>query len=253
MVLRSSCHTLRKGFGRRRRKGDIGPRGAPLPENFIKEIAVQDYDAVRYNLRSEVLRVLEEGLVAEGHASFRQVGELETLQVDLSDQMGSIEKQRILTDSIAGDKKFLATYRSLVEEHILPELPGEEFWYQHPPTLRVQPGPSEFFVKEHTDFDYGHQQGEINFWIPVTDPSLTLTTIWVEDRPIRVGLAQIASFHGTSRRHSVPANASPYTRVSLDFRIGIGGHFDPLWSLRGTLSEHGRIHVVRKRGISAEA
>lgn len=246
MVLRSSCHTLRKGLGRRRRRGDWKPRvGSPLPDEFVEEIGIEDYDAERFDLRGEVIRVLEMGLVACGAAWFEIAGDLETLRVDLSDREATLEKQQLLTASLASDERFHSVFVAFVETAVLPLLPGTEFWLQTPPTLRIQPGPSDVFVKEHRDEDYGHQPGEINFWLPLTDPRLTRTTLWVEDSPVAVGLNQVAWFHGSSRRHSVPANASTFTRVSMDFRVGLGGSFDPQWSLRGTVADHSRIHIIR--------
>ena len=52
-----------------------------------------------------------------------------------------------------------------------------------PPTLRIQPGPSTRYVRPHKDSDYGHQDGELNFWVPLTDPDLTKTDLWVETSP----------------------------------------------------------------------
>ena len=43
------------------------------------------------------------------------------------------------------------------------------FYVQRPPTLRLQPGPSAFTVRPHNDAEYGHQPGELNFWLPLTD------------------------------------------------------------------------------------
>ena len=40
------------------------------------------------------------------------------------------------------------------------------------------------------------------------------------------------------------ANPSGCTRVSLDFRVGVQGHFDPGWSMRGTVSDHRRAEVA---------
>ena len=39
-------------------------------------------------------------------------------------------------------------------------------------------------------------------------------------------------------------NTSPCTRVSLDFRVGVGGYFDPNWTLREAKAQHTRRHVV---------
>ena len=38
-----------------------------------------------------------------------------------------------------------------------------------------------------------------------------------------------AQFHGTLLRHYVPPNPTAFTRVSLDFRVGVGRCYDPMW------------------------
>jgi hypothetical protein len=121
------------------------------------------------------------------------------------------------------------------------------FYYQRPPTLRIQPGPSSQSVMLHRDGDYGHQDGELNFWFPLTHRSWTQTELWVESEPDKgdytpVGLdvGQVAVFHGTSCRHYVPPNKTRFTRVSLDFRVGIQDYFDPNWKMRGTKDDHFR-------------
>ena len=42
-------------------------------------------------------------------------------------------------------------------------------------------------------------------------------------------VAPQARFHGTDVRHHVPPNNSQCSRVSLDFRIGLGRFYDPKW------------------------
>ena len=103
----------------------------------------------------------------------------------------------------------------------------------------------------HHDAEYGHQPGELNFWMPLTDPAQTGVTLWVESaggagdfHPLRVGVGEIASFHGSACRHYVPPNESECTRASLDFRVGVEGYFDPGWSLKGTKEDHTRRSVV---------
>lgn len=139
----------------------------------------------------------------------------------------------------------------------------------------------------HNDAKYGHQQGELNFWMPLTSKKITRlaqklssfwnhsllfllgfevhvlcarTTLWVESspdagdfHPLSLEPGQVASnlgkiqksgtkygknpehaptkarFHGTSVRHYVPANQTDSTRVSLDFRVGLGRFYDPDW------------------------
>jgi hypothetical protein len=130
-------------------------------------------------------------------------------------------------------------------------LSGDEgsatFYYQRPPTLRLQPGPAWATVKAHNDAEYGHQNGELNFWIPVTDRSLTKVDLHCETneglgdyRPLRAMPGQIIAFHGSSCRHLVNSNETEFTRVSIDFRVGVEGFFDPYWQMQGTTDDHGR-------------
>ena len=51
------------------------------------------------------------------------------------------------------------------------------------------------------------------------------------------------AFHGSSCRHYINANTTPYTRVSMDFRVGVEGFFDPKWAMVGTSDDHTRREV----------
>ena len=51
------------------------------------------------------------------------------------------------------------------------------------------------------------RQGEVNFWMPLTPPALTRTTLWVESAPkaddfhaVEVEVGEILAFHGTCNR-----------------------------------------------------
>lgn len=88
--------------------------------------------------------------------------------------------------------------------------------------------------------------------MPLTDYNMTQATLWVESspgaedfQPLAINHGSIAVFHGTLCRHKVPANTSPFTRVSLDFRIGIGDFFDRDWQLDGVKHVHSRREVVQ--------
>lgn len=102
-------------------------------------------------------------------------------------------------------------------------------------------------VKPHHDAEYGHQNGELNIWLPLTDRTLTGVDLWSESsyqaddyHPIEANVGEAIAWHGSSRRHYVNANASPNTRVSIDFRIGVQGYFDPRWEMQGTTHDHTR-------------
>lgn len=105
-------------------------------------------------------------------------------------------------------------------------------------------------VKPHHDGEYGHQNGELNFWLPLTDRNLNGVDLWCESsfqksdyRPLVAQMGEIISFHGTSCRHFVNRNNSDKTRMSMDFRIGVEGFFDPYWQMNGTTDDHGRREV----------
>jgi hypothetical protein len=236
------------------------------------------------------------------------------------------QRQRLYR-AVGESVRFLAAYERLLADVVLPHLrarldaalppaagsrPREagrfRFWAQWPPSLRVQPGcmglnaGNEAHGRVHRDAEYGHQPGEINFWMPLTSFARTGTTLMVEDDdevgdearistfpkfggraggansgmsapdrqgggstaspttetgPERPGFhplcapeglrgyGDIGAFHGTLRRHFAPPNRSAATRVSIDFRVGIGrvdgpDFFDPDWRLPGVKARHGR-------------
>ena len=172
--------------------------------------------------------------------------------------------QKYLSDQVAEDKEFLALFDRFVDEAILPHFKQRlvsvgavlsdagsvTFYCQRPPTLRLQPGPGWATVKPHNDAEYGHQNGELNFWLPLTDYSKTGVELWCESkekkgdyRAISARVDDVISFHGSSCRHYVNANTTENTRVSLDFRVGVQGFFDPTWQMCGTTDDHGRREV----------
>ena len=191
------------------------------------------------------------------------------------------DAQKYLSESIASNESFLDLFDRFVVEYILPqlkqrlieenviqteELTNENhdcssststtttitFYYQRPPTLRLQPGPAKISsVKPHRDADYGHQPGELNYWLPLTDRQLTKVDLWIESdydtqdfHPLITNLGEISSFHGSLCKHYVNRNESCYTRVSLDFRVGIEPFYDPGWQMIGTAHDHSRRKVT---------
>ena len=182
-----------------------------------------------------------------------------------------LPRQRVYR-AVKADEEFLAAYEQLVLEIVVPCLierlrrhhaksgtaPDNEiartFHYQYPPTLRLQPGPSSEHGRVHRDAEYGHQEGELNFWMPLSFTKLTRTALHVESVPnkgdfhaLDVEYGEIACFHGTLCHHFAPPNPSQHTRVSLDFRVGIGEYFDAEWKMAGVKAQHGRRTVRVER------
>ena len=100
-------------------------------------------------------------------------------------------------------------------------------------------------TKLHADAAYGHQDGEVNWWMPLTDIDET-STLWAESRPgagdwypffpLRPGEAW--RFPGTNCRHLTKANISGRTRVSIDFRVSVASCYDAEWSKEGDRARH---------------
>ena len=81
--------------------------------------------------------------------------------------------------------------------------------------------------------------------MPLTDFEQTKTTLLVEQEidseqytPLSIKYGEISMFYGTFLKHYAPANISTYTRISLDFRIGIVPYYDPTWEFQGLKGKH---------------
>ena len=240
-----------------------------LPEGVCAE-DIFDYDTSLYDLTGALRGVLQAcdrdivGYIREGS------DRLEDFVVPVPSLWRKVNggqcetAQKYLSDQIASDPVFLDLFDSFVKGAVLPYLKkrlieagvasNEEnsvtFYYQRPPTIRIQPGPGWAIVKPHNDAEYGHQYGELNFWVPFTDRGKTGVDFWCESkyqaddyRPLPAKPGQVVAFHGSSCRHYVNANKSDQTRVSMDFRVGVEGFFDPYWQMKGTTDDHGRKEV----------
>jgi ectoine hydroxylase-related dioxygenase (phytanoyl-CoA dioxygenase family) len=115
------------------------------------------------------------------------------------------------------------------------------------PTFRVHL-PDNLAVGEfHTDGAYHHQQGEINFWLPVTE-AFDTNSLWIESEPgradfspVRLTPGQVYMFDGVNLSHGNKVNRTGVTRVSFDFRL-ISRH-------RFTNTDHVSVSAGRRMSI----
>jgi len=197
-----------------------------------------------------------------------------TLSSDNNNDNNCCEKaQEYLSHAVATNEEFIQVFDAFVTEAIIPKLKARmmkekvtpfdndgnsqqttqkkvTMYYQRPPTLRIQPGPARAYVKAHKDADYGHQPGELNFWIPLTDRGITGVDLYCESEedkgdfaPLESDVGFATSFHGSHCKHYVNSNSTDKTRVSLDFRVGIEPFYDPHWQMIGTKDDHSRREV----------
>ena len=257
-----------------RSKGERALQAAALPQveadlpDILRRNSVLQFDKSFgfYRIVSELLQ----SAITIGHfreskhkpLSSSNISETLCLEdfIPSKDIFRNFKERQVLYSLVSKHQSLLEAYERLVKEICCPFLKNSllqsneisddleiHFHYQYPPSLRLQEGPSEEHGRPHRDLEYGHQVGEVNFWLPLTDYKLTSTTLWVESspraadyQPLELDYGQIAAFHGSLCHHFAPKNTSEFTRVSLDFRIGVGKYFDPVWELPSARGKHPR-------------
>jgi hypothetical protein len=194
-TLRSSAHRVKHPS----KKEDLGgPRPTDrdgketgttfLPKELCQE-SVLEYDLEEHDLANAVRNMLEQcdpNVVGSFDMNDKRTDaaeppRLESFRVQTASTWrtaygGQCEAaQRYLSDQVARNDAFLAVFDRFVHGVVLPHvkrrlvdlgLASEDsgsvkFFYQRPPTLRLQPGPAWARVKPHSDAEYGHQNGEL--------------------------------------------------------------------------------------------
>ena len=176
----------------------------------------------------------------------------------------------------------LAAYDAMVCDVIAPALADsfgkdgrivESLRYACLPTLRVQtPSDDLATIRPHCDGMYGLQAGSVNYWLPLT-PVSPSSALWIEDggdaggdrsesrgadgyehaegapTPLSLrALTRPTRFDGRGLIHFTVPNRSPYTRVSLDFRVVPGHLFDP----EERLSQLGYYSLAVRQGVDRD-
>lgn len=124
----------------------------------------------------------------------------------------------------SGWPKFEKMYEEFISEVVSP-LFNESFLYQKLPTIRFHIPSNVAVGAFHTDSEFNHPAGEINFIIPLTNSDATACPLIesepgkddFESIPLRIG--QLVQFNGNELRHGNLSNRTGLTRVSMDFRV----------------------------------
>lgn len=123
----------------------------------------------------------------------------------------------------------MEVYRQFMQEVIGPlctrKAISPNVVYQSPPTTRVVLPGGRPTISMHSDSDYvGHQSGEINFWLPLTNVWGS-NSLWLESKPnlgdfepIQLEYGEVLRFDGYECRHYTVPNETDVCRVSFDFR-----------------------------------
>jgi hypothetical protein len=115
-------------------------------------------------------------------------------------------------------------YRRFVAKVVPDVLGTADFCFQRVPTVRVHLPENVAVGEFHTDGDYNHGQGEVNFWVPVT-PTWGSNSVWIEREPGRgdhaptsLAPGEMIVFDAVNWNHGNKINDTGACRVSFDFR-----------------------------------
>lgn len=119
---------------------------------------------------------------------------------------------------------FTDLYKSFINKFIQEKI-GEPIIYQKWPTFRVHLPNNLAVGAWHTDSDFNHPEGEINFILPITK-MFESNTVIIESEPglkdfkqIELKPGEVFMFNGNKCTHGNLPNRTARTRVSLDFRV----------------------------------
>eukprot|EP00392_Amoebophrya_sp_AT5.2_P010197 g10250.t1 len=137
-----------------------------------------------------------------------------------------------------------ALFKKFVQKVIKPHLQrllGEEngafeVMYQTEPSLRVHIRNVKPLGVPHTDADYYHQPGEINFWWPVVDQVYGSNSLYCESspgkgdyEPFSAKYGEVVQFYGNQNLHFTELNDTERSRVSFDLRVVPGKYYCDSW------------------------
>ena len=123
-------------------------------------------------------------------------------------------------------QEFLYMYVEFIRNEIAPKIEAKnKLVYQKWPTFRVHLPNNVAVGGWHTDSDYNHPSGEINFIVAITEMFESNTTI-AESSPGKMDFRQLelspgmyVKFDGNKCTHGNLPNRTGVSRVSFDFRV----------------------------------
>ena len=184
------------------------------------------YDLQKYNFVKLVENIYQTSL-DELHTILNKEYNIpdgvEGLGKDTSSQLHSIFYNKLNS----GWDEIHELYEKFIEEVVALYLDKDIFLYQAFPTFRIHYVGNRAITTWHKDGDENHKhpEGEINFWLPLTN-TFGDNTLWVESKPdmkdyhpIETTPGHMLVFDGNRCSHGNKINTTIKTRVSLDFRI----------------------------------
>jgi len=124
----------------------------------------------------------------------------------------------------SGWDEFTETYTNFIANFVRPYV-DEDIIYQKWPTFRVHLPNNLAVGAWHTDAEFNHPEGEINFILPITR-MFESNTVITESEPglrdfkqVELEPGELFVFNGNKCMHGNLPNKTGSTRISLDFRV----------------------------------
>lgn len=253
-------------------------RGAPKGQCVIT------YDVARHPFAEQITRLLvKKGIVSS--QDVEAVPTLDKLHSHLPTRLKDLDASELNEVSkkfYDTDEAFLACYETFLKEIVEPQVVGGDFLFQKTPTIRFHfPNQNGFNWRPrfHTDIMLGHPPQEINIWLPVAGATETASmliasmqdsidtlkasnldfpkfaaAVQFDDavgarcasitRPVEMKYGQALAFDARCL-HATQFNTSPWTRISIDFRVIPISDYERMGlTYRGT----GRRQMLFKKG-----
>jgi len=184
-----------------------------------EKLKILTYETTRFDFEGSVKEAL--GLhsteqLSQIHTRFNS-GPVVTRETDSTTPI-----HRLYYEKIA-DTNFYNHYRDFIHTVVSRVVEGPLI-VQRIPTFRAHMPKNKAVGRYHRDKEFGHQDGAINFWLPVTRAHHTNALhIDLEDDwgpvPLELEVGEFLAFDGVNLRHGNELNETSETRVSFDFRV----------------------------------
>lgn len=206
-------------------------------EEFVESQYKFNYDTQQYPFRDILCKIFNNWSkpIEELHQFFENSDKLEQITID---EDTKTKFHRHYYDS-PHYTEFIDLYYKFVKEQVLPlfKVETNEFVVQKDPCFRICLPNNTALGKRttieesndkigmHTDGEYGHPPGEINFMVSFgyqRESNSCYIETKVESnefKPIEMNYGEFYSFYGNKLRHHNKTNITGEARVSIDFRV----------------------------------
>jgi hypothetical protein len=188
------------------------------------ESKIFKYDVNTYNFPKIIRDYLEVEELSEVKAEAREPSSENKNSLYKNMEQTILHKRLYEKLNSEEGEKFNQTFHQFIKDVVRPQY-DEGIYYQSKPSHRILYSNAEGVSRFHRDRDYGHNQAEINYFLPLTKTYDT-NSLWIESqegkedyKAMELEPGQFLRFNGVNLKHGAKNNLTGKSRVSFDFRI----------------------------------